>query len=79
MTFDVTVSKDRLSVRVTPGSDIAAFQEDPETVTMQAVDGSGDRFVGRSDPSEARWALSFSTLPDARPQLYSAGRVAPRV
>ena len=62
-----------------PASDLAEFEDEPETVDLLPADDSGDRFVGRSDPAEAWWSVVFSTLPDGRAQLYSSGRVAPRV
>jgi CubicO group peptidase (beta-lactamase class C family) len=77
--FDVLGDDQALRVTVIPGSDIAEFEEEPETVDLLPADDTGDRFVGRSDPAEAWWSVVFSTLPDGRPQLYSAGRVAPRV
>ena len=77
--FHVVGDDQALRVTVIPGSDIAEFEEEPETVDLLPTDDSGDRFVGRSDPAEAWWSVVFSTLPDGRPQLYPAGRVAPRV
>lgn len=76
--FEVAGDDQALRVTVIPSSDIAEFEEEPETVDLLPTDDSGDRFVGRSDPTEAWWAVAFSTLPDGRAQLYSSGRVAPR-
>ncbi len=53
--------------------------DEPETVSMHPVDASDNRFAGRTDPAESWWQVTFATLPDGRPQLYSSGRVAPRV
>jgi CubicO group peptidase (beta-lactamase class C family) len=76
--FDVAVADGRLDVTIDEHFAIDTWDE-PETVELVPADGSGDRFVGRSDPSEAWWAVTFATLPDGRPQLFSSGRVAPRV
>ena len=76
--FDVDAGDGELQVTITPHFGIGGFDK-VETVTMLPVDASGDRFAGRPDPTEAWWRIAFATLPDGRPQLFSSGRVAPRV
>jgi CubicO group peptidase (beta-lactamase class C family) len=76
--FDVEPGDGELRVTIRPHFGIGGFDE-VETVTMLATDGSGDRFAGRPDPTEAWWRIAFATLPDGRAQLFSSGRVAPRV
>jgi hypothetical protein len=76
--FDVEPLDRKLRVTIRPHFGIGGFDE-VETVTMLATDGSGDRFAGRPDPTEAWWRIAFATLPDGRAQLFSSGRVAPRV
>jgi CubicO group peptidase (beta-lactamase class C family) len=78
--FEVTAGAEgRLSVVASPHFGLAGVDDDPETIELLPVDASGDRFVGRSDPAEPWWTVTFATLPDGRAQLYSSGRVAPRV
>ncbi|MBF4767968.1 beta-lactamase family protein [Nocardioides agariphilus] len=67
-----------LRVTIRPHFGIGGLDE-VETVTMLPTDASGDRFAGRPAPTEAWWRIAFATLPDGRPQLFSSGRVAPRV
>jgi CubicO group peptidase (beta-lactamase class C family) len=76
--FDVEPGDGELRVTIRTHFGIGGFDE-VETVTMLATDGSGDRFAGRPDPTEAWWRIAFATLPDGRAQLFSSGRVAPRV
>jgi CubicO group peptidase (beta-lactamase class C family) len=76
--FDVEPGDGELRVTIRPHFGIGGFDE-VETVTMLPTDGSGDRFAGRPDPTEAWWRIAFATLPDGRAQLFSSGRVAPRV
>ncbi len=76
--FDVEPGDGGLRVTIQPHFGIGGFDE-VETVTMLPVDASGDRFAGRPDPTEAWWRIAFATLPDGRTQLFSSGRVAPRV
>ena len=64
---------------VFPSFGLPGVDDEAETVPLLPVDGSGDRFVGRSDPAEPWWSVTFATLPDGRAQLFSSGRVAPRV
>ncbi len=78
--LDLDVEADDGSLRITvrPHFGIGGFDE-PEAVTMLPVDASGNRFAGRTSPAESWWVVAFGTLPDGRAQLFSAGRVAPRV
>ena len=76
--LDVDADDGALRITVRPHFGIGGFDE-PEAVTMLPVDASGDRFAGRTSPAESWWAVTFGTLPDGRPHLFSAGRVAPRV
>ena len=76
--FDVEPGDGELRVTIRPHFGIGGFDE-VETLTMLPTDGSGDRFAGRADPTEAWWRIAFATLPDGRAQLFSSGRVAPRV
>jgi hypothetical protein len=75
--FDVQVVDGRLRITVAEHFGIDTWDE-PETFDLLPVDDSGNRFVGRSDPTEAWWPVTFATLPDGRPQLFSSGRVAAR-
>ena len=78
--FEVTASADdRLTVLALPDFGLPGVEDEPETIELLPVDDSGDRFVGRSDPAEEWWPVTFAALPDGRAQLYSSGRVAPRV
>ncbi len=77
--FEVTEKDGQLSATVLPSFGLPGVDDEPETLDLLPVDGSGDRFVARSDPTEAWWQVSFATLPDGRAQLFSSGRVAPRV
>jgi CubicO group peptidase (beta-lactamase class C family) len=76
--LDVEPGDGELRVTIRPHFGIGGFDE-VETVTVLPVDASGDRFAGRPDPADAWWRIAFGTLPDGRAQLFSAGRVAPRV
>jgi hypothetical protein len=68
-----------LVVTVFPSFGLPGIDDDTETIRLHPLDDTGDRFVGRSDPAEQWWPVTFATLPDGRAQLYSSGRVAPRV
>ena len=58
---------------------LGGIDDEPETIAMLPVDSSGDRFVGRSDPSEEWFPVTFGTLPDGRAQVTFSGRITPRV
>jgi CubicO group peptidase (beta-lactamase class C family) len=78
--FEVAADEDdRLEVTVLPHFGLPGVDDDSETIQLLPLDETGDRFVGRSDPAEQWWPVTFATLPDGRAQLYSSGRVAPRV
>jgi hypothetical protein len=80
VSFEVAVDDDdRLSATIHPNFGLPGHEDTSETVRLLALDDSGNRFVGRSDPAEPWWSVTFATLPDGTPQLYSSGRVAPRV
>ena len=78
--FEVFLDGDeQLTVTALPSFGLAGIDDDPETIRLLPVDETGDRFVGRSDPAEPWWPVTFATLPDGRAQLVSSGRAAPRV
>ena len=70
---------DALSVTFRPDFGLGGIDDEPETIAMLPVDASGDRFVGRSDPSEEWFPVTFGTLPDGRAQVTFSGRITPRV
>jgi CubicO group peptidase (beta-lactamase class C family) len=78
--FEVAVDEDEhLAVTVVSSFGLPGVEDDVETVALLPIDGSGDRFVGRSDLAQPWWLVTFASLPDGRAQLFSSGRVAPRV
>ena len=76
---DVTVADEALSIAFRPDFGLGGVDDEPETIAMLPVDASGDRFVGRSDPSEEWLPVAFGTLPDGRAQVTFSGRITPRV
>ena len=76
---DVAVADDELSITFRPDFGLGGIDDEPETIAMLPVDSSGDRFVGRSDPSEEWFPVTFGTLPDCRAQVTFSGRITPRV
>jgi CubicO group peptidase (beta-lactamase class C family) len=76
---DVAVADEEMTIDFRPDFGLGGVDDEPETITMLPADASGDRFVGRSDPSEEWFPVTFGTLPDGRAQVTFSGRVTPRV
>lgn len=68
-----------LSVLLVPIGDLEHLSE-TERVRLHPSDGSGDRFVARSEGSDDPWTpFTFARLPDGTPHLFFNSRVAPLV
>jgi CubicO group peptidase (beta-lactamase class C family) len=77
--FDVSLRGDRLHVVATPIDSFATLLgQDPEELVLYPADSSGVNFVYRSSDEEPWTPVSFGTLSDQTPYLFTSRRIAPR-